>query len=143
MRQQGGSTVSLKSIGLCAVCVCIGAVAVTTFLQGGQPVTQPHAQSPAASASANGITFVTVDGASPGSYAHVTVRTTPGVECSIRYVTPHGTISSAKGLDCQTSDSNGKSAWTWKIGSHTQPGTGNVTVTCNGTSATTSIDIGR
>jgi hypothetical protein len=129
----------LNSIGWCAVCVCIAAVAVTAFSWGGQPTTQPDKQLSAASS--NGITFVSVNGASPDGYASVTIQTTPSAECSIRYVTPHGTISRAVGLVDQTADSGGKVSWTWKIGSKTEPGTGNVTVTSNGSSATAEIKI--
>lgn len=87
------------------------------------------------------ITFVSVHGANPGGYASINVETAPGAECSIRYVTPHGTISRAKGLDNQIADSDGKLTWTWNIGSKTEPGKGTVTVTCNGSTASTPIEI--
>jgi hypothetical protein len=142
MRRREGLAVSLKSIGWCALCACIGAVAVTAFSQGGQPPPQPNIRSSTATSSASGVTFLTVSGANPGGYTSVTVQTTPRAECSIRYFTPHGTISRAKGLVDQTSDSNGNVSWTWKIGSRTEPGAGSVTVTCNGACATTKIEIG-
>jgi hypothetical protein len=135
--------VSLKSIGWCSLCVCIGAVSITALSRGGQPAIQPVNQTATASPGTNGVTIVSVNGASPGGYASVTVQTTPGAECSIRYVTPHGTVSRAKGLGNQNADSDGKASWTWKIGSKTEPGTGSVTVTCNGESATTAIVIGQ
>jgi micrococcal nuclease len=133
---------TLKSLGWTALCVCIGAVTVTAFSPGSQPTTnQAHVQPPAVSESTP--TILSVTGGSPGGYASVEVRTNPGADCSIRYVTPHGTISRAAGLVNQTADSDGNVSWTWKIGSHTEPGTGSVTVTCNGSSATTAISIGQ
>jgi hypothetical protein len=134
---------SLKYVGWCALCVCISAVAVTEFSEHGRQASQSINQSVAASPTTNGITFVSVNGASPAGFASVTIQATPGAECSIRYITPHGTISRAAGLDNQLADSGGKASWTWKIGSKTEPGTGRVTVTCGGASATASIGIGQ
>ncbi len=131
--------VSPKSLGWCALCICLGAVTVTAFSRGGSPATQTTAAAPRTSE----ITFVSVHGANPGGYASVTVETASGAECSIRYVTPHSTISRAKGLGNQIADSDGKVTWTWKIGSKTEPGKGSVIVTCNGSTATTSITIER
>jgi hypothetical protein len=133
---------SLKYIGWCALCVCIGAAAVAEFSQHDQQTSRPNNQPVPASPSTSGITFVSVNGASPDGFASVTIQATPGAECSIRYVTPHGTISRAAGLENQTADSAGKTYWTWKIGSKTEPGTGSVTVASNGASTTTSIEIG-
>jgi len=131
----------LKSIGWCALCVCLGAVTVTAFSRGSQPTTQSDMRSFAASPNTIGVTIVSINAGSPGGYAGITVQTTPGAECSIQYITPHGTISRAAGLMNQTADSDGKVSWTWKIGSNTEPGTGSVTVTCNGEYATTPIEI--
>jgi hypothetical protein len=133
---------SLKAIGWFALYVCLGAVTITAFSPGSAPATQSTNQTIAASR-ASGVTFVAANGANPGGYASITVQTTPGAECSIRYVTPHGTISQAKGLENQTADSNGKVTWTWKIGSKTEPGTGSVTVTSNGASVTAQIQVGQ
>ncbi len=58
------------------------------------------------------------------------------------YVTPAGTRSTAQGLVQRTADDQGMAAWSWTIGSSTRPGTGSVTVTCGGQSATSPIQIG-
>jgi hypothetical protein len=129
----------MKVLGWCALCVCVGGVAVSTLSLGGQSATQPASQSTAVPSTK--ITFLSVNGASPGGYASVTIQTNPGADCSIRYVTPHGTISQARGLENQSADADGKVSWNWKIGSKTEPGNGGVTVTCNGQSATADITI--
>jgi hypothetical protein len=90
----------------------------------------------------NGVSFLDVQGASPGHEASVTVQATPNTDCSIVYITPSGRASRARGLDDKTSDSGGKVSWSWLIGGNTKRGTGTVTVTCDGKSATAQIDIG-
>jgi hypothetical protein len=132
---------SLKAIGWFALYVCLGAVTVTAFSRGSAPTTQTVNQTATALPSSSRIAFVSVEGASPGGYASITIQASSGAQCSIRYVTPHGTISRAKGLDNQIADSDGKLTWTWKIGSKTEPGKGAVTVTCNGSTASTPIEI--
>jgi hypothetical protein len=134
---------SLGTVGWCALCACLGAVTVTAFSRGGAPSAQAISRSVAASSDSDRVAFISVKGASPGGYASVTIQASPGTECSIQYVTPHGTVSRAKGLESQTTDSDGQASWTWKIGTHTEPGTGSVAVACNGESATTPIEIGQ
>ena len=102
----------------------------------GAPVTTPPPSQQ------TGVTFVSVVGGPPGGTASVTVQTSPGAQCSITYVTPAGTVSQAQGLEQKTADASGQVSWQWKIGSNTRPGTGTVTVTCNGVQASTSIQIG-
>jgi hypothetical protein len=101
------------------------------------PVAQPAkpaVQAPAA--------VLEVRGGPPGGQASATVRTSPGARCAPAYVTPRGTRSTAKGLVERTADANGVAAWTWVIGSSTVPGTGNVTVTCDGVRVGHPIRIG-
>ena len=57
-------------------------------------------------------------------------------------LTPLGNVSEAAGLIPKTAGPNGNLSWTWTIGGNTQPGTGQVTVTYDGVSASTSIQIG-
>jgi hypothetical protein len=104
----------------------------------------PAATQPAAQPGANtsGVTFTSVTGAAPGGVARAAVQTSPGASCSISYVTPHGTNSTAQGLYPKTADGAGQVSWSWNIGTSTQPGTGTVSVTCNGVSASESITIG-
>jgi len=101
----------------------------------------PPAASTNPPSSATSVQFTAVDGASPGRYASVSVQTSPNASCTIDYVTPHGTDSVAAGLVPKNADANGQISWVWLIGGRTYPGTGTVTVTCGGTSASASIDI--
>jgi len=89
-----------------------------------------------------GVEFTAVAGAEPGGTAMVTIRTARPASCSIRYVTPAGTVSEAQGLAAKPADAAGQVSWHWKIGTRTHPGTGRVTVTCGAATATTPISIG-
>ena len=89
-----------------------------------------------------GVTFLLVTGGPPGANAYVKVQTAANASCSISYVTPSGSTSTAQGLGNKSADGSGIVDWTWKIGTKTNPGTGTVTVTCNGVSASTGITIG-
>jgi hypothetical protein len=88
------------------------------------------------------VVFVTVKGAPPEGEASVTVKTAPNAACTVAYVTPSGTGSTARGLEPKRADGNGEASWTWTIGSSTRRGQGSVTVTCNGAKVTTRITIG-
>lgn len=92
--------------------------------------------------SASGVTFTSVRGGRPGGTAAVSVQTAPFASCTIEYITPAGTRSVAQGLVPRTADAQGRASWSWVIGTATRPGTGTVTVTCNGVSARTGITIG-
>jgi competence protein ComEC len=76
-----------------------------------------------------------------GLSATLTASTYASANCTIVYVTPSGTTSSAAGLSPKTADPAGDVSWMWTIGGSTTPGTGTVTVTCNGQSASTPIEI--
>ncbi len=97
---------------------------------------------PAVTPATSGVTFTSVQGAKPGNVATVMVQTAPNASCSIGYVTPKGTQSEAAGLVTKTAGADGDVSWSWLIGGATKPGTGSVTVTCNGVNATTNITIG-
>jgi hypothetical protein len=103
------------------------------------PPPPPPAAPPVTTA---GVTFTSVVGGPPGGVASVTVQTSGGASCSIVYVTPAGTTSSAQGLVPKTAGPDGIVSWTWNIGSRTKPGIGTVTVTCGAASASTPITIG-
>jgi len=75
---------SLKVIGWSALYVCLGAVTVTAFSPGSAPNTQTVNQTVTVPPSSSRIAFVSVEGASPGGYANVTVQASPGAKCSIR-----------------------------------------------------------
>jgi hypothetical protein len=72
---------------------------------------------------------------SPGQNATLVVQVGAGATCFLSYVTPAGTDSTAKGLGNTVADGNGHCAWTWKIGSSTRSGTGQLSVSSNGQSA--------
>ncbi len=115
--------------------------AVSTPVPVSTPAPVP-ATTPAIAPATSGVTFTSVQGAKPGNVATVMVQTAPSASCSIGYVTPKGTQSEAAGLVPKTADASGNVSWSWLIGGNTTPGTGRVTVTCNGMSATTNITIG-
>jgi len=121
--------------GLWGACPAFGAPAAT-------PTPMASSASPATTAAASGVVFVSVTGGPPGSTASVVVQTRPGAHCTIQYRTPAGTASQAQGLVPRDADADGRVSWSWKIGTSTRPGTGTVTVTCDGVSASHPITIG-
>ncbi len=98
----------------------------------------PAVQSTTAPAQSGGTTgFQLAQLTSPvarGGTATAKVQTAAGAACSLSYVTPHGTRSSAKGLGATTAGADGVCTWAWSIGSSTAPGTGTVTITVGGAS---------
>jgi len=121
--------------GLWGACPAFGAPAAT-------PTPLTSSASPAATTVTSGIVFVSVSGGPPGGTALVVVQTRPGAHCTIQYRTPAGTASQAQGLMPRDAGADGRVSWSWKIGSSTRPGTGTVTVTCDGVSASHPITIG-
>lgn len=102
-----------------------------------------NAATPSASGTATqGVTFLSAVGGSPGGTASARVQTIPGALCSIRYTTPAAADSADRGLVTTFADGSGVVAWSWRIGSRDRPGTGTVTVTCNGVQASADIAIG-
>lgn len=89
-----------------------------------------------------GVSILAVNGGSLGKEASVTIQTSPGVECNIKYVVSSGQTSAAKGLEKQISDLNGRITWKWLISQNTTPGKGNITVKCGDSSETKPITIG-
>jgi len=116
----------------------VASVRPTTPAVTAAPAAVPVQPAPASS----GVRFVAVQGTSPGRNASVTVQAAASARCSIRYITPLGTNSTAAGLVSQTADASGSASWTWLIGGNTTRGTGSVTVTCNNASASSPIQIG-
>ena len=103
--------------------------------------TQP-ATSTGSSVQGSGVQIVSAIGARPGGNASVIAKAASGATSSINYTTPAGTRSTAQGLGTKTADPTGNVSWTWVIGSGTRQGTGTVSVTCGGATASTSITIG-
>jgi len=106
----------------------------------------PPASTPVATATVPEVTsvsVVSVQGNSPGRAASLTVQAPAGGSCSISYVTPAGTVSSASGLTPQNVGPSGTVTWFWLIESTSRRGTGSVIVTCvPGGTVRTPITIG-
>jgi hypothetical protein len=91
------------------------------------------------------VSFASVTGGPPGGLASVAVQSAPGTTCSIQYVTPAGSKSTAKGQGAgvfKTIGQDGSASWSWDIGPSTRPGTGSVTATCSTGTVTAPITIG-
>ena len=115
-----------------------GADGVSVLQGGAAAIGSPQAPAPPATA----LQFVTVQGNSPERTASVTVQANSGAACSITYTTPAGTVSRAAGLAPQSVGSSGVVTWSFLIGGSTRRGTGTVSVTCDGSSITSPIQIG-
>jgi endonuclease YncB( thermonuclease family) len=107
------------------------------------PVMAPtNTQAAGSGSSAGGIAIVSVT--SPvkvNATASLTIQTSAGASCNLRYITPSGNVSSASGLGAKTADGNGNCSWSWKIGSNTNPGTGRLDITAAGVSQSIPIEI--
>ncbi len=86
--------------------------------------------------------FGLVKGAPPGQTANVMVQTTPNTECTLEYVGPDGSQSTADGLGPVTTDKQGRAYWEWKIDPQSPAGTGTATATCDGVSVSVPVRIG-
>ncbi len=106
------------------------------------PVSPPTATSVPAPPTVASPRFLSVNGASLGGTASVSVQTAPGAMCTLVYVTPSGSISTAQGVGSKYADANGQAYWSWKIATSTHAGTGTVRVTCGGVTITSNIRIG-
>jgi hypothetical protein len=92
-----------------------------------------NTQAPQTTFTASGFTLTQLTSpVGTGGTASATIQTGAGAACSIGFVTPSGSQSTAQGLAPETANGNGVCAWTWKISSNTKPGTGTVTITANG-----------
>ncbi len=65
-----------------------------------------------------------------GAYATIIVHSIAGAHCSITVYYKSGP-STAKGLGPKTAGSDGRCAWTWKVGTATTPGTWRIAVATN------------
>ncbi len=88
-----------------------------------------------------GATVTQVPGTvSKGSYASVTVSTSPGAQCSIEVLYKSG-ASTAQGLYPKQAGADGLVSWTWKVGTRTTSGTWPIYITCGSQSITTSVTV--
>ena len=67
---------------------------------------------------------------SPGAFATLSARVTPGATCDITVIYKSGP-SEAAGLFPKTAGSDGRVSWTWKVGTRTTPGTWDINVTAS------------
>jgi hypothetical protein len=70
-----------------------------------------------------------------GGMASLRAQSLPNLSCAIAYTNPAKQQSIADGLVTKSTDASGAVTWSWVIAPNTQPGTGNVAVSC-GTQAT-------
>jgi hypothetical protein len=105
------------------------------------PTSTPTPEPSATPTPVGGVTFLSVTGGPPGSTARATVQTWPEAACTIAFIRPAGTSSSARGLVPKSANLNGIVEWTWKIWELSETGTGSVVVTCNGVTASTPIEV--
>ncbi|MHB8276160.1 MAG: hypothetical protein ACYDIA_00695 [Candidatus Humimicrobiaceae bacterium] len=66
-----------------------------------------------------------------GSYATISIHTSPNVLCSITVYYKSGP-SEAQGLEPKTSDGDGNCSWTWKVGTRTTPGNWKIVISVQG-----------
>jgi len=71
----------------------------------------------------------------------ITIRTNPGVPCTIVYTTPSGTTKTAPGLEPKTADAAGNVTWSWEIFAGTELGAAYARMTCAGLVATSQFVI--
>lgn len=72
-----------------------------------------------------------------GAVATLTVKTTPGANCTITVKYKSGP-SHAAGLDPQAAQGDGTATWSWKVGTSTTPGTWSIIVTATANGKTVS-----
>jgi hypothetical protein len=123
--------------------VYVGLPVATTSVPSAQAVA-PTATVPTSVPPVEGVTFAAVAGGPPGGRASVTVATTPGATCSVQYVTPAGSKSTAAGQGAgvtKTVGQDGQPTWSWEIGPATRSGSGSVTANCSTGTSTTPITI--
>lgn len=75
-----------------------------------------------------------------GANATLQAKTAPSTPCTIQVDYSSGP-SKAAGLGPATSSPTGAVSWTWKVGAKTTPGQWPITVTCDGGSASTYINV--
>jgi hypothetical protein len=120
----------------------VAAVGSPTAVAPAAPTVVPTATAiPTATSAPVIVSFVNVVGGHPGQTASATIQSLPGAACRISYVEPRGTEIAAPGLDAKTADSSGRVSWSWPIDPSTPTGSGVVTISCNGATATTEIGI--
>jgi micrococcal nuclease len=131
-----------NQLGLWSPATCAGDTTQPADKSVASPQPSPSVAATPVAQTEGEVQITSVTGARPGGLATVVASTTPSASCTIAYRTPAGTNSTAQGLTPRTADSSGTVAWTWSIGPSTQPGTGGVVVTCDGSTARSSIQIG-
>jgi hypothetical protein len=105
------------------------------------PPTTAEARPPPPSA-ASGVRIESVTSpVARGSEASLVAQTSPNAACDLEVTLPSGAKSQSQGLGPAESDSTGRVAWDWKIGTRTSPGTATATVTCSSATASAQFQI--
>jgi cytoskeletal protein RodZ len=107
--------------------------------------TKPEQQAPAPSASPETqkatVEIISVTSPAPrNSYATLKAKVPPGATATIEVDYKSGP-SHAAGLGPKQAGPDGIVSWTWKVGGNTTIGTWPITVSCNGTSASTTFEV--
>jgi len=79
--------------------------------------------------------------APPGGTVSVSAEAAPGARCGIEVRLPSGALSHAPGLEPRSADAAGQVSWSWQLGLSTRPGTGAITVACNGRSSSVPLEV--
>jgi hypothetical protein len=103
---------------------------------------KPSAGGPSPTQTATDLQFLSVQGNTPGQSVTVTVQSHEGASCSIEYVTPTRTRSTAAGLGPQTVGPPGTVTWSFVLDAAIKTGNGTVMVTCDRASISRTIALG-
>ena len=88
------------------------------------------------------VQFGIVKGAPPGQVANVMVQTAASTICSLKFVGPDNTESSAEGFGSKTTDAHDRAYWEWKVDPQMPTGIGTVTATWDDVSVSVPMCIG-
>jgi hypothetical protein len=103
--------------------------------------TDSSASDPSTKLSPN-VQFGIVKGAPPGQVANVMVQTAASTICSLKFVGPDNTESSAEGFGSKTTDAHDRAYWEWKVDPQMPTGIGTVTATWDDVSVSVPMCIG-
>ena len=118
------------------------AAAQTAPSRGAVGKAKPSAGGPPPTQTTPDVQFLSVQGNTPGQAVTVTVQAREGASCSIEYVTPTRTRSTAAGLGPQTVGASRTVTWSFVLDAAVKTGNGTVMVTCDRASISRTIAIG-
>jgi hypothetical protein len=118
------------------------AAAQTAPTRGAAGNAKPSAGGPPPTQTTPDMQFLSVQGNTPGQSVSVTVQAREGASCSIEYVTPMRTRSTAAGLGPQTVGASRTVTWSFMLDAAIKSGNGTVMITCDQASISRTIAIG-